>query len=122
MLRRSMITMSLSPCALVGSSCPLLAKKSWPTALGGAAVSVLDCASRLGRTMMGPAQGTQQHEKEHEEKQEHMLVHEESSEYEMRRRTVFFLEGRIRSIERESQAARREVRIIHHQQRQYRHI
>jgi len=69
--------------------------------------------------MMVPAQGTQQHEKEHEEEQEHRLVHEESSEYEMRRRTVFFWEGRIRSVERESQAARREVRIIHHQQRQY---
>jgi hypothetical protein len=36
--------------------------------------------------MMGPAKGTKQREKEHEEEQEHMLVHEESSWLEMRRR------------------------------------
>src|SRR6266516_3210944 len=42
--------------------------------------------SRLGRTMMGPAQGTKQREREQEEEQEHMLVHEESSWFDMRRR------------------------------------
>jgi hypothetical protein len=54
--------------------------------------------------------------------QEHILVHEESSWLEMRRRDSLLLRRRIRSVERESQAARREVRIIHHQQRQYLHL
>ena len=51
----------------------------------------LGSCSRLGRTRMGPAQGTKQREKEQEEEQEHLLVHKESSWFEMRRRDNLLL-------------------------------
>ena len=39
----------------------------------------LGCFSQLGRTMMGPAKGTEQREREQEQEQEqvHLVVHEE---------------------------------------------
>ncbi len=77
----------------------------------------LGCCSRLGRTWMGPTQGTKQHEREQEE--EHLLVHLESSWLEMRSRDRFLLIRKNKEPRAGSQAGRREVRIIHHREGLY---
>lgn len=66
---------------------------------------------------MGPTQGTKQREREQEE--EHLLFHLESSWLEMRSRDRFLLIRKNKEPRERSQADRREVRIIHHQEGLY---
>jgi hypothetical protein len=53
----------------------------------------LGSCSRRGRTRIGPAKRTQQHQREDEQEHEqvHLVVHEESSWLEMRRRDLLLL-------------------------------
>jgi hypothetical protein len=86
----------------------------------------LGCCSRLGRTLMGPTQGTKQREREQEEEQEeeheqeHLVIHLESSWLEMRSRDRFLLRRKNKEPRAGSQAGRRDVRIIHHREGLYR--
>jgi len=60
--------------------------------------------------MLRPAKSTQQRQRDDEQarEQKHIQVHGAFSSFEMRR-SFSFREGRIRTVERKSQAARRVV-------------
>src|SRR2546423_5471509 len=79
------------------------------------------------KSFSGTYEGSSQHstkqrerEQEEEHEQEHLLVHLESSWFEMRSRDRFLLIRKNKEPREGSQAGRREVRIIHHQEGLYR--
>ena len=79
------------------------------------------------KSFSGTDEGSSQHstkqrerEQEEEHEQEHLLVHLESSWFEMRSRDRFLLIRKNKEPREGSQAGRREVRIIHHQEGLYR--